>query len=110
MPPLGWNDPSAAVPKCRRAPATSEGDDPVRLLEWIFGRKERPVETASPVEAAAPVREAARTAAAGPVEHLAPPPEPKVQPAVRGPEKREALPPEAENLRRWRESGQARAW
>jgi hypothetical protein len=53
----------------------------VRFLAWLFGKQDQ-----APA-AAAPEPRAAAPAPAKPT-----------------------LPPEAENLRRWRESGQARAW
>jgi len=64
----------------------------VRLFDWLFGKKENVATQPAPRPADPP---------AAPAQAPAPPPG---RPAV------PALPAEEENLRRWRESGEARAW
>src|SRR6266436_5632190 len=74
------------------APCVNRGDRIVGLLNLLFGKKAK----------SAP--------AAGPANGLAAAPAP-VRPAPPSPESRPAAPTsEAENVRRWRESGQAQAW
>jgi hypothetical protein len=63
----------------------------VRILAWLFGKKEPPVNAAANGQTV--------TARKQETPHSAP-----------GPEGRMPVPPEAENLRRWRESGQVRTW
>lgn len=58
------------------------------FLAWLFGKKEEPVATARPQGRAAP----------------------EERPRTTGSSVRPATADEADNLRRWRESGQARAW
>jgi len=61
------------------------------FFAWLFGKKEDPVTAVRP-EGREPAAVAER---------------PKTVPAAA---RKPATPDEAENLRRWRESGQARAW
>jgi len=112
----------------------------VRLLNWLFGRKESPVTTTESEKHSAPT-DAGRlqvaekhVTASTPERHVAPrplsAPPPSAPPiAAKAPEKHAPLaererpvqtpskqekqtspPSEADNLKRWRESGQARAW
>jgi hypothetical protein len=72
----------------------------VGLFDWLFGKKEKTA-TLSAAHAAAPAPSApARPPAAPPIPPPVAPPRPAAPP----------LSAEEENLRRWRESGEARAW
>jgi hypothetical protein len=99
------------------------------LLDWLFGKKGRRATAGQERHEPAPGE---RTSATGPggqeptlAEKAMPAPEqdgegqrpPPTAPPMKerlsnaaDEEKRTPLPPEAENLRRWRESGQARSW
>jgi hypothetical protein len=93
----------------------------VGFLDWLLGKKEQAVTAAAPApRAAAPAAPEKAPPPSNP-ERPKPPPDP---PAVRetrpaapavsatppaAPEKQKP-PSEAENLRRWRESGQLRVW
>ena len=87
------------------------------LFDWLFGRKERPAPSTGPQQPQPrPEREQAPAAVTTPTEAAAPPtdrPTPRSTPALVGPapngeDTRPAA--EADNLRRWKESGQPRAW
>ena len=60
------------------------------LFDWLFGKKEK--------------------VAPPPPRPADPPPAPPSAPAAANRTAAPPLPPEEENLRRWRESGEARAW
>jgi len=115
MPPPDW-------------PAIEE--NPVRLLEWLFGKREPQVTPVRPqqkelasvgaekqVTAARPQENGPasaghdrQVAVPRPQEKRPTPASPEKQgPAARA-DKQEPVRSEAENLKRWRESGQARAW
>ncbi len=74
----------------------------MHFFAWLFGRKERPAAPPAPPkpESAIAVQE---------VPPAAVPEPPKREPAA-SPPRQPALPPEVENLARWKASGQARAW
>ena len=100
------------------------------FLDWLFGKKGKPATAAGPKwHEPGPVERVSATGRGGQepplVEKGTPAPEqdsvgqrpPPAVPPVKERSgnaadegNRSPLPPEAENLRRWRESGQARAW
>jgi hypothetical protein len=89
------------------------------LFDWLFGKKERPAPSTGPQPPQPPERQEAPAAVGTRAEPAAPPvqqPLPSQAPALVGPapppngEEPRPAPSEADNLRRWKESGQARAW
>jgi hypothetical protein len=73
------------------------------FLDWLFGRKGRRATAGPERQEPAPAEKASATASAAPSV--------KERPSdAADEEKRGPLHPEAENLRKWRESGQARSW
>jgi hypothetical protein len=71
----------------------------VRILSWLLGKRETSAPSSS--EQTAPVGEEQLSAA--------PPSDERPTPAI-NPAPKEVVDPPADNLRRWRESGQPRAW
>ena len=76
----------------------------MRILSWLFGKQAKPV---TPAEEGRTLiaRENSKLKPAGDAEEWVASPPRNEEPGRQAPAK-----PEDENLRRWRESGQARAW
>jgi hypothetical protein len=87
-----------------RHPFLFDGERPVRMLSWLFRKKAKP-DTPALEGRTLIARENSKLKPAGDAKERAATPPRKEESG------RQALAnPEDENLRRWRESGQARAW
>jgi hypothetical protein len=86
----------------------------VGWFDWLFGKKERPFAAAGPARQESALAEKEPPVQLGHGVAQGPPPSAPPRPerpvTARSEPTRPPLPPEAENVRRWRESGQARSW